>query len=173
MRSNSSVVPSSSAPAVIKKRVPSAGDVPTVSTSEPNLLPTDNKSTKSSGKHKTRRQSNENSNNSNSADHNLRRSILSVSDTSLNKIPHKQSHAAKPAISKSESKEHVRKTSPEQVNMHDAGILVFPNCAPDSCFRDYYIHKLTLLSFYFENLFAFEYVCIKSVQPIALLFTGL
>ena len=117
----STVTAASSSTVVVKrrkKRYGSADDVPTVSVSEPNLLTSDStKITKSSSKHKATKQTNENSNNSNSIGHNLRRDILSVSDTSLNKIPHKQVsiHAAKPSTPKSGSKEDVKVTSPEQV----------------------------------------------------------
>ena len=122
-RTVSTVVAAASSSSVVvkrrKKRYGSADDVPTVSVSEPNLLTSDSctKVTKSSSKHKTTKQTNENSNNSNSIGHNLRRDILSVSDTSLNKIPHKQasSHSAKPSTPKSGSREDVKVTSPEQV----------------------------------------------------------
>ena len=100
------------------KRHGSESDVPGVSVSEPNLLVSDDhKHTKSSSKHhKTTKQSNENGNNSNGMGYNLRRSILSVSDTSLNKIPHKQPGVGKPPTPKSRSKEDVKVTSPDQVN---------------------------------------------------------
>lgn len=100
-----------------KTRCGSADDVPTVSVSEPNLLVTGNghKSTKSYSKHKATKQANENSNNSNTIAHNLRRNILSVSDTSLNKIPHKQSSAAKPKLGSKEDIKVTSPVSPEQV----------------------------------------------------------
>ena len=129
-RSVSTVVAASSSSVVVKrrkKRYGSADDVPTVSVSEPNLLTSDStKVTKSSSKHKATKQTNENSNNSNSIGHNLRRDILSVSDTSLNKIPHKQvsSHAAKPSTPKSGSREDVEVTSPEQV-IYTASLLLY------------------------------------------------
>ena len=128
-RTVSTVVAASSSSVVVKrrkKRYGSADDVPTVSVSEPNLLTTDStKVTKSSSKHKATKQTNENSNNSNSIGHNLRRDMLSVSDTSLNKIPHKQvsSHAAKPSAPKSGSREDVKVTSPEQV-IYTASLLL-------------------------------------------------
>ena len=119
-KSVSSVVPASKSDIEVggkrKKRYGSADDVPAISVSEPNLLPSSNhKPPKSSSKHKDTKQSNENSNNSNGTGHNLRRSILSVSDTTLNKMPHKQSSTtAKPVVTlKSRSREV---TSPEQVN---------------------------------------------------------
>ena len=99
------------------KRHGSADDVPTVSVSEPNLSSSDkHKASRSSSKHKATKQANENSNNCNDMGYNLRRSILSVSDTSLNKLPHKQPGAAKPSTPKSVSKEHVNVTSPERVS---------------------------------------------------------
>ena len=41
-----------------------------------------------------------------------------MSDTSLNKIPHKQAGVGKPPTPKSGSKEDVKVTSPDQVNAH-------------------------------------------------------
>ena len=101
------------------KRHGSADDVPTVSVSEPNLSSNDkHKAPRSSSKQKATKQANENTNNCNDMGYNLRRSILSVSDTSLNKLPHKQPSAAKPPTPKSVLGEHVKMTSPEQVSTH-------------------------------------------------------
>lgn len=121
-RSNSSVVAASSSDIVVRKgnkRHGSANDAPTMSVSEPNILPSSNhKPTRSSGKHKSAKHANENSNNSNGTGHNLRRGILSASDTTLNKMPHRQSSVPKPVIPKSGSKEDIKMTSPEQVIFH-------------------------------------------------------
>ena len=117
-RSISAIAAANGSTAVKRKtRCGSADDVPTVSVSEPNLLVTGNghKSTKSYSKHKATKQANENSNNSNTIAHNLRRSILSVSDTSLNKIPHKQSSASKPKLGSKEDIKVTSPVSPEQV----------------------------------------------------------
>jgi len=115
---SSAVITASSSSAVVvrKRRYGSADDAPTVSVSEPNLLTNNShKPTKSSSKHKGTKQTNENNNNGNSLGHNLRRSMLSVSDTSLNKISHnKRSGVNRSPTLKSESKD-VKETSPEQV----------------------------------------------------------
>lgn len=132
-RSNSTVAAACGSPVVgrnRKKRYGSAGDAaPTVSVSEPNLLVNDNhKSAKSSSKHKATKQANENNNNSNGSDHHLKRNILSASDTSLNKMSHKQSGATvKPPTPRSGSREDVKVTSPDQVNNTIYGVFIGKN----------------------------------------------
>ena len=112
---------------VVKKRSASVDSVPpTISVSEPDLFARDratsdgrSKHVKLPGKRRSVKPNTNNNHNNGNGSHNLRKTVLSVSDSNLSR--HKPPQATKSVIPKSVSKEDVKST---EVSLEEATVSV-------------------------------------------------